>query len=253
MSDTRRLEVDCAGRTAHVEVMGHGPDVVFVGSAVPMAWTRPAALALSASGYRVVNFDYGSDDEDPEPRTCLEQVDDVVAVMDAVEVASGAIVGMSRGAITAYGLAAERERRADSLVLAFPVAGFADTLSSVEPEPEPQPGEREEDFMLRSLQTVFSDEYLQAHMEEAMSLVMTPPGSVRRVEREDESPFQEDWVVSCPVMVIEGGRDRVVGPEHPARYLAAVPGARREVVPHASHGWLMEDPAGFAALIGSFV
>lgn len=57
MENISRLEVECRGRPAEVEVVGVGPDLVLAGAAGPMAWTRPAAIALARAGFRVVNFD----------------------------------------------------------------------------------------------------------------------------------------------------------------------------------------------------
>lgn len=78
-----------------------GTDVLIVGSAVPMAWPRPTALALAAMGYRVTNFDYG-EAEDPassQARTCIDQIEDVLDVMDALGIERASTIGLSRGAI----------------------------------------------------------------------------------------------------------------------------------------------------------
>lgn len=74
---------------AQVEVVGAGAELVFVGAAAPMLWTRPAALALARAGFRVTNFDYGSRAEEPLPRTALDQSLDVAAVMAATGVHRG--------------------------------------------------------------------------------------------------------------------------------------------------------------------
>lgn len=119
-----RFTVDCNGSPACVESDVSGNDVVIVGSAVPMAWTRPLALAIAARGFRVMNFDYGPPtgwEGTPEPRTCVEQIDDVLAVMTSLSIKSAHVVGLSRGAITAFGVASRHPGRADSLILGLPV------------------------------------------------------------------------------------------------------------------------------------
>jgi len=252
MSEIRDLEVDCRERPAHVEVRGAGPDVVLVGTAVPMAWSRPAAVALAESGFRVTNFDYGSGASDPLPRTALDQVADVIEVMRAVGAGKGIVVGLSRGAITAYGLAARAPELVAGLVLAFPVAGWADNLFDAEPDPTPEPGENEDSFVYRSLRRVFSEEFLASRLDDAVALVTTSPGSVVRVARDEEEAFSEDAFVDCPVLVIEGGRDEVVTSEHAERYRQALTQANHEVVESATHGWVMEEPQQFAALISRF-
>ncbi len=245
--------VDCNGCTAEVEIAGEGPDVVFVGTAVPMPWTRGSAEALANMGYRVTNFDYGSGADDTVFRTALQQVDDVLSVMDAVGIDSAVLVGLSRGAMTAYGLAAEHGDRVDGVVLAFPVAGFEDTMLIVDPDPVPEDSESQEDFMRRALRTMFSDEFLAADFGRAVSLVTMPPGSAARVDRFDEDPFPDGLAISARTLIVEGGSDQIVKPEHPKRYLQAVDGAEYVKVENAEHGWLMEQPEEFARIVARFL
>lgn len=245
--------VDCNGCTAEVEISGEGRDVIFVGTAVPMAWTRDSARALADKGFRVTNFDYGSSAEETVFRTALDQVDDVLSVMDAVGVESAALVGLSRGAMTAFGLAATHRDRVDEVILAFPVAGFEDTMLVVDPDPEPEEGESQAEFMRRALRTMFSDEYLTTDLDRAVSLVTTPPGSAARVDRFEEDPFPEGMDISARTLVIEGGRDQIVKPEHPKRYLQAIEGAEHVLVEDAEHGWLMESPDEFARIVARFL
>ena len=252
MSNWEIRHVDCRGREAVVEVGGQGPDVLLVGTAVPMAWTRPAAEALTRLGFRVTNFDYGADHPDPEYRSAVDQIDDVIAVMDALGLDAPLMVGLSRGGITAYGLAARHPDRVSALVLVLPVAPFADTLNIAEPEPEQGTEESDEDFMLRSLSRLFSEEFLSHHYEAAVSLATTRPGSVDRLERHQEDTISDAETVECPVLVIEGGADQIVTPEHPRRYLRAIPDAEHVVVREAGHGLPMEQPEALALLIADF-
>ena len=251
-----RRVVDCAGAPAIVEVAGEGPDVVIVGAASPMAAARGAAHALAEMGYRVINFDYGPPADwegEPEARTVLAQADDVVEVMAAVGSERAHLVGISRGAITAYGLVARRPDLATSLTLAFPVAGFADTLNEFGPTHGPVEGDSEEEMTQAMLRTAFSEEFLELNEQWAARLATAPPGSVVRVEeRAEEEAFDESMSVDLPTLVIEGGADQVVAPQHPARYLADIPGARHEVIPEAQHLWFAEAPDLFAQILDEF-
>lgn len=245
-----KLEVDCQGRLAEVEIHGSGDDVFLVGAAVPMTWTRPTAQVLAARGWRVTNFDYGSDHPSPEPRSSLEQIPDVVAVMDAVGVDSGVVVGLSRGAITAYGLAASRPERARGLVLALPVSGFAESLETTDsPTPSGEDGDPDPDLMLAQ---VFSSDFLADNRQTAVGLLTTSPGSVTRIDRRNETPFPAGLTVGCPMLVIEGSEDAIVESSHPARYLEATPDARHVLVSGARHGWPLEAPEVFGGMIEEF-
>jgi pimeloyl-ACP methyl ester carboxylesterase len=255
LSEPLRSIVDCNGRNANVELIGRGVPVVLVGSGSPMAWVDAAAHILGSRGYEVINYDYSAPtvaDEEPEPRTALNQIADVVAIMDEVGVSSAHLVGLSRGAITAYGLSVTEPSRVESLTLAFPVAGHADTLFLEESSPKGS-DTASADPMRALVETVFSSEFLADHYDEAQNLLLTPPGTVRRVERAEEEPFPVGWLASCPVMIMEGGGDKVVGPTHPGRYAQDHPSARRIHIPGASHGWLMERPEEFADYLAAFV
>lgn len=248
--------VDCRGRPAVVEVMGEGTDILLIGLAAPLAWTRPAAAALAGLGHRVTHFDYGPPDGwegEPEPRTALDQIEDIVDVMDAVGVESAHIVGVSRGAIAAFGLAARHPDRVNALVLALPVSGDADALRIEAAMPEPVEGESELDFFDRMLETVFSEPFLIERLEDARDLLATPPGTVTRVGRADEDAFTADDIVTHPTFIIEGMEDRVVSAEHPARYAEAIAGAKHLRVDGAHHGWPLEQPDRFARLVAGFV
>ena len=239
---------DCNGRPAQVEVVGSGPDVVMVGAAVPMLWSRGASTELAQLGFRVTNFDYGSGWDDPEPRSALTQTADVLRVMASLDIGRASLVGLSRGAMTAYWQAVCRPDTVEDLVLLFPVAGFADVLLEAETEEENSPTNVDE-----LLESLFSPPFLIEHRDRAYELVSTPPGSVARVDRADEDPFPVHSNVSCRTLVIEGDQDIVVSAHHPARYLAAVPGSEHVVVTGACHGWPMEEPVEFARIVSEFL
>ncbi len=241
--------VACRGRDASVEVLGEGDEVVVVGTAAPMVLTRSFSHELAGRGHRVVNFDYGTGHESPEPRTALDQVADVLEVMDATGVGSGVLVGVSRGAMTAYALAARHPERVTALVLALPVAGFADTLLVFDPVPE---AGDDDDPLGEILAMVFSADFLESNRDAAAAMLSSEAGSVDRVERSDEETFEDD-TVTCPTLVIQGGADRVVSAAHPRRYLDAIPGASLVLVPDAAHGWVMEQPREFADLVAGFI
>ncbi|MFZ0012594.1 MAG: alpha/beta hydrolase [Acidimicrobiia bacterium] len=252
MYEITTLRVDCRGREAVVEVFGTGPDVVMVGAASPMALVRPAAGVLAQQGFKVTNLDYGSGHPSPEPRSALDQVGDVVTVMDAVGIVSALIVGISRGAITAYGLASLHPGRARGLVLTVPVSGFRDSLRAAPRDDEDLVEAPPEMTIEQILGAVFSAEFLATHLHEAVDLVDTPEGSVTRLERSDEAPFPHGMSVDCPTLIIEGEADSIVSGEHPARYVEAIPGARHVSIPRAPHGWPMEAPGAFAEMVAEF-
>ena len=202
----------------------------------------------------MINFDYAPPEwwsANPVARTCLDQIEDVSAVAGATGFGGGAVIGLSRGAITALGLASRHPDLVDHLVLAFPVAGFADTLGieGAEPTPSDDPLEA----LDAALDTAFSREFLLDHRAEARDLFLTDRASVVRVERAAEEPLGEHETTTAPTLIVTGGADQVVTPEHPRRLSEAIPHSRLHQFEQASHGFIMEQPDAFAEVVVAFL
>lgn len=255
--DFREFLVDCRGRPAIARVGGAGPNVVVIGAAAPRQWTEPVTRALRAAGLRALDFDYGPPDGwegEPVARTALDQVEDVVDVLRAADMQKAHAIGVSRGAITASGLAARRPGMVDRLVLAFPVAGSAEIVALADSGPRPLDAEGPTDFVDRAiLPMLFSPEYLASNRRVAKDLVLAPQGTVVRVDRQDEEPFHTDDQIDQVTLVLEAELDSVVRSEHPGYYVNTIPDCEHRLVPDARHGWLMERPADFASIAAGFL
>lgn len=117
------------------QVFGEGPlDIVLVPAwlnQVEHVWTLPACakwLEHFATFARVITFDRrGTGLSDPmvEPLALEEQIDDVVAVMDAAGSEQAALVAQSEGTAMACLYAATRPERVRALAVLAPIANFA--------------------------------------------------------------------------------------------------------------------------------
>lgn len=222
-----------------------------------MAWSRPAARALAERGFQVLNFDYGPPSgwtSEPIARSALDQVTDVVDVMAAADFNRAHLVGMSRGAMTAFGLASRHPARVDRLVLVAPVAGFADTIHIGDSGDQSEDsGASAEEMLDRVVESAFSTEFLNRGLAEARALFTSPPGTVVRLDRSEGEPFGDDESVSKPTLVIECDSDQVVTHEHPSEYASVIDDAEYVVVPDGSHSWLYEQPDAFADVVAPFL
>ena len=246
-----RSEVDCRGAVAVVDDLGEGPPIIVVGAGSPRSLAGRAADGFVAAGFRVVNFDYGPPDGwtgEPVLRTSIDQVRDVLQVMDAVGIERAHAIGISRGGITAYALAARHPDRVDRLVLTVPVAPFADMLG-----PKPATDAGTAPAMDAVLESVFGEDLDDAERALAISIVTAPDGTVARVERHEEEPIGDDEIVRRPTLIVEAGRDVVVSADHQARLRDALPDARSVRFPAASHGSIAVDTDGFVALVSEFL
>lgn len=112
------VDVRTGGRL-WIEARGKGHPVLLLHSGlVDSRMWDPQVESLEAAGYRPIRFDfrgYGRSDRPEEPYSNL---DDVVAVLDALEVERTTVVGCSLGGAVDVGLAVEHPERVDALVLA---------------------------------------------------------------------------------------------------------------------------------------
>ena len=60
-------------------------------------------------------------------------------------------------------------------------------------------------------------------------------------------------LVSCPTLVIRGGRDPIVPDRWARRVAAAAPGARLEVVEGGTHAMTYSNPVVLAQLVHAFI
>ncbi|MFF4344794.1 alpha/beta fold hydrolase [Kitasatospora sp. NPDC001540] len=190
------------------------------------------------------------------------------------------LLGHSAGALTAQRYAAEFPHRVRSLVLVTPVGRAAR---------EPDPAELAAIRAARAAEPWYPD---AAEAEALLAAGAGDPAElVRRItpffwgtwnERARAAAFDPELVsaapwmrdafyssagagagadgagaaprpVAAPVLVVAGERDGMIGTA-PARLAAALhPAARLAVLPGVGHRPWVEDPAGFAALVGEFL
>lgn len=253
MTDAKTFIVDCAGAPATAEVVGEGPALLIIGGAIPMAWTRPLSADLASRGFTTINFDYETPTGwslEPQPRTAIQQAADAAVVLTAAGFEDAHVIGISRAAITAFGVATRHKHVARTLALVGPVAAFGEILPPDEP---PTADTVDADPLMTMLRRGFSDRYLTDHLEHAKNLVMLPEGTVTRVDRMDEELFGPQDTTSVPALVLEFGEDQMVRSVNSKRYLDALPQATHVILEEACHGWFHERPDEVGQAIDSFI
>ena len=266
-----RLAVD-SGVTLNVEVTGEGPAVLllhgFMGSAA--VWT-PHLPALTAH-YRVLAVDlvgHGGSDVpvDPSHYRMESVVQDLMALLRAVDVGSTALLGYSMGARVALNLAVAAPDLITHLILESGTAGLADA------------GERrarraDDERRAWSIETrgvaAFADEW------ECLPLFATQrtlPSSVLEAQRRDRtrhvavglanslrctgtgaqaSLWETLETVTMPTLLVAGGLDDKFA--RIAREMAAlIPCASLAIVPDAGHAVHLEQPETFDGIVTDFL
>jgi pimeloyl-ACP methyl ester carboxylesterase/predicted glycosyltransferase len=240
------------------------------------AWK--AQIPYLARHGRVVTFDRrgcGRSDRPGEVRAYDRRatVDDALAVLD--------LVGAGRVAVVAWCsagedliLAAEHPERVTGLVTIAP-----DVALTKDPADEEGPHEFDEEpvttegwakwnrhYWLRDwpgfLEFFFARAFTEPHstkqIEDAVGwgLETDPQTILRGMDAEwtndADSVLRVCAQVRCPVLVIQGSQDAIVGPARGAAVAAAIPGARLVTLEGSGHGPHLRDPVATNLIIADF-
>jgi pimeloyl-ACP methyl ester carboxylesterase len=189
---------------------------------------------------------------------------DVLAVLDDIGIGAVHVLGASLGGMIAQDLAVRHSERVDKLVLACTTPGW--------PFAYPMPAGTVR--LIRASRRLPPDVAARRHVENALSTVTLDkhPGLVEQILARQQSAAagQATWQaqvaagaryvsglrhggIHARTLILHGEADRVVDPRN-ARLLAArIPRARLITFPALGHLFLWEDPAGFAAVVTSFL
>jgi pimeloyl-ACP methyl ester carboxylesterase len=169
--------------------------------------------------------------------------------MDHVGLPRAHVVGISRGAVSAYAMATRHEARVLSLSLLVPVAPYVDQLHESTPGPDL---DGEDELVAYVGRQLFSDSFIREQPDRVRAFVLEPPGSVVRVLREVEEVLPPTEVPSVPTRIVSATGDQVVARSNAQALAAAIPQATWAELP-GEHLALYEDPAAWARQISAFV
>jgi len=259
---SQRLRFVRAGSgSAVVLIHGFGSSIYTWKDVIPALAAHHDVIALDLPGFG------GSDRPADLSLEALPRA--VVGLMDRLGVGRAALVGNSMGGATAAIVAATARERVSRLVL-IDAAGF-----SLEPEARPfigrvatswaapalglLPGKRL--IVARSLREVFHDDALVS--EERLAEYLAPverPGTFAAMralglslDASRSRVVETLGRVQAPTLVIWGDDDRWIPLADADRFVAAIAGARKAVVPACGHMPQEEQPAAVARLVLEFL
>ena len=250
------------------QVVGQGPpDLVCVPSSVShleVFWEEPSVaryLSRLASFSRLILFDkrgVGMSDRFDGVPTLEERMDDVRAVMDAVDSPRAALLGMSEGGAIAAMFAATYPQRVSSLVL-LGMATRCWVPADVDFDDPAVIAYIDEHFgdgssIESGAPSVADDPRVRAWAGRVERLGMTPT-SLRTLLKTNTS-FDARSVrppVSVPTLVIHRTGDQTVAAEQGREAARLIPGARYEELPGSDHLPYFDEPDKTLALVEEFV
>jgi pimeloyl-ACP methyl ester carboxylesterase len=220
------------------------------------------------SDHRLISYDlcnHGASSHIGEEPTWDEHMVDLIGLLDALEIESTYLVGVSTSTVLARDMALRHPDRIKGIVLAGPVFG-------------PRGMRRQRQIQrawLRTLEThgvaalyehlypeVFSaemNEFLGAPgflgFREAFTALSTKEdlvnGLTRAMGDEHKPAMLAD--VQAPALVVIGDDDFLLSPSGAAELAAQFPNGRHEIMPKAGHVPYVDDAEHFQALVRTFV
>jgi len=261
------VNVEVDGGTLFAEVAGSGPAVVLIH---PGLWDQRAwdgQFGVFAKEYRVLRYDargYGRSSR-LEPGRPYSNVDDLAAVMDAVQIDRAAIVGCSMGGEITIDFALRHPERVSALVLVAPGLGgfegtpqedawFDERQGPIDAAIAAGDLERAEDLRLeiwaalgtedeagRMIRQIAFDNIHEMTMDESGATQLEPPA----VERLEE--------LSVPTLVMAADHDPPVMRRICDILTERISNARRIDIPETDHVIAMRRPAEFNAAVLGFL
>ncbi len=209
-----------------------------------------------ARDHRVVRFDFpahGLTGPDPQARYEVTNLRDFVfEVMDELDIERAHVAGNSLGGLVAWRVAAARPSRVDRLVLIAP-GGFS--INGVTDEPVEVPGVMR--GYLKAAPASMVRTFTAASYGDPSQLtdarLKTKRDMMRRRGNGDAliatlevftlpDPRPDLARVTAPTLLMWGGKDRVVPPDHQDRFLAVMPNASAVRFKELGHTPHEEDP-----------
>lgn len=255
-----------------VAEMGHGPAVLVV-HGTPGDWQQARGLAVDLSpDHRVLLPSRPGYGRTPlsTGRSPIEQGAALVALLDALDVGSAGVVGISGGGPSARAVAAHHRDRCSSLVLCCAIAEHLVTVPVATRLLGAMPGVWEvgariasrrarrrllgrESALARSLAELSPTERAVAAGDlmvedglvafaQSRARAMTAVAGLRNDFHWFRSIVRADpWPAgpAVPTLVLHGAADEVVPVSHGEHYRDTIPGAELEVLAGAGHGFLL--------------
>jgi len=250
------------GTKLYYETAGKGPAIVLVHGGLVDSRLWDDQMKEFAKHHRVVRYDlrgFGRSAGAPQP---FSHIEDLRALMDFLKIERAAIVGLSLGGIVAADLALEHPERVDRLVLVG--SGLRG---------DKQPPDKEAIKAYEAATKGLAEEFVNVTMKSGLySAVREGTPSYARLRQmmlenfKAVSTFAPGFLqypapptierlgqIKAPTLVIIGGEDAQSLKNVADTLAAGIPGARKVVMPGASHHPPVERPIELNKAVLSFL
>ncbi len=245
------------------DLVGNGPTLVLIHALGVDRRMWAQQVPVFAEGRQVLAYDvrgHGRSDKPAGPYTLEALADDLRGLLDSLGIQRASLLGISMGGMIAQTFALRYPDQVDLLIL-------ADTTSEYPPEGRRQFVERArqveasgiEPIVPATLERWFTPEFRvedEETVEEIRKILAAADpagyaGACLAVSQVDTTARLGQ--IQAPTLVIVGEKDPGTPVEAAARIQAAIPGARLEVIPDASHLSNVAHPGAFDDLVLGFL
>jgi pimeloyl-ACP methyl ester carboxylesterase len=253
-----------AGNELYWERSGSGEPLLLIQglSGTHFSWGEPFLSRLEPD-FECVIFDnrgIGASAEVSGPFTIEELADDALAVMDAAEMESAHVLGISMGGMIAQQLALKAPERLRTLTLGCTYPGGPGS-SLIAPE---DAGPLLEAFGSGDLDRVFRAMYEinlspgfradPAHYEDFTAMASAAPARQQTVQLQIQAVGGHDVQarlaeIAAPTLVIHGTEDKMIPVANGELIASLIPGAKLEILEGVGHLFWWEQPERSAELI----
>ncbi|HEY7433418.1 MAG TPA: alpha/beta hydrolase [Streptosporangiaceae bacterium] len=258
--DACRLPVS-GGGAVFCEVTGDGPPIVLTHDAMLHRESWDAQFDSLSRAYRVVRWDrrgYGRSDQPSAP---YASDDDLARVVASLTDPPTVLMGCSNGGLLSLQCALQHPELVAALVLVGPIVsglGFTEHFTSrgghwtggnLTAAAEIEYWSSTDPWFIAPANTTARDRL--------RALLTANPNNLRpkeHLEQAYESPaLPRLGQITVPTLIIAGEHDIPEVHAHCGAIQAAIPGARRQVLPNSGHLPHFEDPANFNPTIQAFL
>jgi 3-oxoadipate enol-lactonase len=214
---------------------------------------------------RTIRFDnrgVGQSDLPEDGWELTDMADDIVRVMDAAGVDRAHVFGVSMGGVITQELALRRPDRVRSVVLGCTHPSGRDAArmdadaAAMLMDRTPKSAREAIDA---SVPFIYAETTPRDVVEEDIAIRLRVPVRAKAYWGQLDAMRRHDGMLdrlrslAIPALVIHGTADRLVKPENATRLADAIPGARLEWLPGASHVFWSDQPQRSVQLVNEFL
>jgi pimeloyl-ACP methyl ester carboxylesterase len=240
--------------TIYYEVFGEGEPVLLIHGLAARGKGFKFQIPALSERYRTITFDnrgVGETDQPEEPYSIAGMADDAAGLLDALDVESAYVFGVSMGGMIAQELVLRHPRRVRKLALGCTHSGIKHCT------PSPQwvtdifknlPGKPRDQVVRESIPFNFSP-FTQEHnpqlIEEMVPLMIDNRQRGRAYSNQINAIYAFDAYdrlpeIAVPTLILTGADDVLIPPANSQTLAARIPNARLIEYEHAGHLFFVE-------------